>query len=135
MGYETNEIIDLFFEKDEIKLKKDLFKLKLIPERLKGTIATDELKIKNKVLIEKGKIFNARHVKMLQDAKIEYLPISEEYLYGKIIGQDILDEETGEIIVSLNTTIDHENIDLIKKLNLNGFEILFTNEIDNGPDI
>ena len=135
LGYETNEIIDLFFEKDEIKIEKDLFKLKLIPERLKGTIATDELKIKNKVLIEKGKIFNARHVKMLQDAKIEYLPISEEYLYGKIIGQDILDEETGEIIVSLNTTIDHENIDLIKKLNLNGFEILFTNEIDNGPYI
>ena len=54
---------------------------------------------------------------MLQEAKIEYLPISEEYLYGKIIGQDIIDQDTGEIIVPLNTTIDIENIDLIKKLN------------------
>ena len=72
---------------------------------------------------------------MLQEAKIEYLPISEEYLYGKIIGQDIIDQDTGEIIVPLNTTIDIENIDLIKKLNLEGFQILFTNEIDNGPYI
>ena len=135
LGYETTEIIDLFFEKDDIKIEKDLFKLKLIPERLKGTIATDELKIKNKVIIEPGKIFNARHVKMLQEAKIEYLPISEEYLYGKIIGQDIIDQETGEIVVPLNTTIDIENIDLIKKLNLDGFQTLFTNEIDNGPYI
>ena len=135
LGYETPEIIDLFFEKDDIKIEKDLFKLKLIPERLKGTIATDELKIKNKVIIEPGKIFNARHVKMLQEAKIEYLPISEEYLYGKIIGQDIIDQETGEIVVPLNTSIDIENIDLIKKLNLDGFQTLFTNEIDNGPYI
>ena len=135
LGYETSEIIDLFFEKDDIKIEKDLFKLKLIPERLKGTIATDELKIKNKVIIEPGKIFNARHVKMLQEAKIEYLPISEEYLYGKIIGQDIIDQETGEIVVPLNTKIDIENIDLIKKLNLDGFQTLFTNEIDNGPYI
>ena len=135
LGYETAEIIDLFFEKDDIKIEKDLFKLKLIPERLKGTIATDELKIKNKVIIEPGKIFNARHVKMLQEAKIEYLPISEEYLYGKIIGQDIIDQETGEIVVPLNTSIDIENIDLIKKLNLDGFQTLFTNEIDNGPYI
>ncbi|MBT7542832.1 MAG: DNA-directed RNA polymerase subunit beta [Gammaproteobacteria bacterium] len=135
LGYETSEIIDLFFEKDEIKLEKDLFKLKLIPERLKGTVATDELKIKNKVVIAPGKIFNARHVSQLQDAKIEFLSISEEYLYGKILAEDIIDSETGEIIVPLNTTIDNENIDLIKKLNLEGFKIIFTNEIDNGPYI
>ena len=135
LGYETSEIIDLFFEKDEVKIEKNLFKLKLIPERLKGTVATDELKIKNKVIIEPGKIFNARHVTQIQDAKIEYLPISGEYLYGKILAEDIIDSETGEIIVPVNTTIDIENIDLIKKLNLDGFKILFTNEIDNGPYI
>jgi len=135
LGYETSEIVDLFFEKDEVKIEKNLFKLKLIPERLKGTIAPDELKIKSKVIIEAGKIFNARHVKMLTEAKIEYLPISEEYLYGKIIGQDIIDSETGEIVVPLNTTIDSENIELIKKLNIDGFELLFTNEIDKGPYI
>ena len=46
LGYETSEIIDLFFEKDEIKYDKDSFLLKLIPDRLKGTIAIDDLKIK-----------------------------------------------------------------------------------------
>ena len=102
---------------------------------MKGTIAPDELKIKNKVIIEAGKIFNARHVKMLTEAKIEYLPISEEYLYGKIIGQDIIDSETGEIVVPLNTTIDSENIELIKKLNIDGNKLLFTNENDKGPYI
>jgi DNA-directed RNA polymerase subunit beta len=135
LGYEKPEIIDLFFEKDEIKIDKEAYKLKLIPERLKGTIATDELKIKNKVIIEPGKIFNARHVKLLQDANIDYLPISEEYLHGKIIGQDIIDNETGEIIIPMNTTIDSDNIGIIKQANLDSFEILFTNEIDNGPYI
>ena len=72
---------------------------------------------------------------MLQEAKIEYLPISEEYLYGKIIGQDIIDYETGEIIVPMNTSIDIENIELIKQSNLEKFDILFTNEIDKGPYI
>ena len=36
LGYEKPEIIDLFFEKDEIKIDKEAYKLKLIPERLKG---------------------------------------------------------------------------------------------------
>ena len=135
LGYETSEIIDLFFEKDEIKYDKDSFLLKLIPDRLKGTIAIDDLKIKNKLIIEAGKIFNARHVKLLQESKLEYLPISDEYLYGKILGQDIIDEETGEILVPQNTSIDIDNIDLIKKLSLDKIKILFTNDIDKGPYI
>ena len=135
LGYETSEIIDLFFEKDEIKYDKDSFLLKLIPDRLKGTIATDDLKIKNKLIIEAGKIFNARHVKLLQESKLEYLPISDEYLYGKILGQDIIDEETGEILIPQNSSIDIDNIDLIKKLSLDKIEILYTNDIDKGPYI
>ena len=135
LGYETSEIIDLFFEKDEIKYDKDSFLLKLIPDRLKGTIAIDDLKIKNKLIIEAGKIFNARHVKLLQESKLEYLPISDEYLYGKILGQDIIDEETGEILIPQNTSIDIDNIDLIKKLSLDKIKILFTNDIDKGPYI
>jgi DNA-directed RNA polymerase subunit beta len=71
----------------------------------------------------------------LHESKIDFLPISEEHLYGKIIGQDIVDDETGEIILPLNTLIDVENIDLIKKNNQDNFDILFTNEIDNGPYI
>ena len=135
LGYETSEIIDLFFEKDEIKYDKDSFLLKLIPDRLKGTIAIDDLKIKNKLIIEAGKIFNARHVKLLQESKLEYLPISDEYLYGKILGQDIIDEETGEILIPQNTPIDIDNIDQIKKLSLDKIKILFTNDIDKGPYI
>ena len=135
LGYETSEIIDLFFEKDEIKYDKDSFLLKLIPDRLKGTIATDDLKIKNKLIIEAGKIFNARHVKLLQESKLEYLPISDEYLYGKILGQDIIDEETGEILIPQNSSIDIDNIDLIKKLSLDKIDILYTNDIDKGPYI
>ena len=135
LGYETSEIIDLFFEKDEIKYDKDSFLLKLIPDRLKGTIAIDDLKIKNKLIIEAGKIFNARHVKLLQESKLEYLPISDEYLYGKILGQDIIDEETGEILIPQNTSIDIDNIDLIKKLSLDKIDILYTNDIDKGPYI
>ena len=135
LGYETSEIIDLFFEKDEIKYDKDSFLLKLIPDRLKGTIAIDDLKIKNKLIIEAGKIFNARHVKLLQESKLEYLPISDEYLYGKILGQDIIDEETGEVLIPQNTSIDIDNIDLIKKLSLDKIKILFTNDIDKGPYI
>ena len=135
LGYETSEIIDLFFEKDEIKYDKDSFLLKLIPDRLKGTIAIDDLKIKNKLIIEAGKIFNARHVKLLQESKLEYLPISDEYLYGKILGQDIIDEETGEVLIPQNTSINIDNIDLIKKLSLDKIKILFTNDIDKGPYI
>ena len=135
LGYETSEIIDLFFEKDEIKYDKDSFLLKLIPDRLKGTIAIDDLKIKNKLIIEAGKIFNARHVKLLQESKLEYLPISDEYLYGKILGQDIIDEDTGEILIPQNTSIDVDNIELIKKLSLDKIKILFTNDIDKGPYI
>ena len=135
LGYEVNDIVNDFFEKDDIKLDKDIFELKLVPHRLKGTIAIDDIKIKNKIITEAGKRITARHTKQLEDAKIKFLQVSEEFLLGKIVGNDIIDKETGEIIVPINTTLEQENIDILKSKKISNFTILYTNDIDIGPYI
>ncbi|MCL4145037.1 UNVERIFIED_CONTAM: hypothetical protein GTU68_040068, partial [Idotea baltica] len=59
----------------------------------------------------------------------------EEYFMGKVIGHDIVDEETGELIFHANEEFSEENIEKLEESGIKEFEILYTNEIDRGPYI
>ena len=135
LGFQTQEIVDLFFEKDEIKIDGEKIYYKFVSNRLKGTIAIDEIKIKNKVIVEQGKRITARHTKQLSDSKTEYLEVSNDFLIGRILANDLVDDETGEIVLPLNTTIDEENISTLLSKAKGKFETLYINDIDCGPYI
>ena len=78
----TEEILESFFETETYTLDKSRVKTELRPERLRGEVLSEDIKVKNKVIVEAGKRVTARHVKLLQESKLGYLPISDEYLYG-----------------------------------------------------
>src|SRR6187397_973844 len=45
LGHTDQSILDMFFEKDELKLSKKDIKLKLVPQRLRGEMATFDIKV------------------------------------------------------------------------------------------
>lgn len=68
MGYSSEEILDMFFEKNTFKLGKEGWQLELIPERLRGETATFDIKIKGKTLVEEGRRVTARHIREFEKA-------------------------------------------------------------------
>ena len=89
---------------------KDGYSLELIPDRLRGDIASFDLKDKKgKTIVEAGRRITARHVRLLEEAGIKRLDVPSEYLVGQDARQDIVDTETGgEVLAECNAEVTEE---------------------------
>src|SRR5690554_4181347 len=73
LEYSNEEILDLFFEKNEFTLSSKGIKLKLLPERLRGETASFDIKIGRKTVVEKDRRITLRHVRELEQANVKEL--------------------------------------------------------------
>jgi len=134
LGYSTEEILDMFFETNIFHVKKDGFSVDLIPERMRGDVATfDIADKKGKVIVEIGRRVTARHVRLLEESGIKRLDVPREYLIDRVIGKDVVDEASGEIVVPCNTLITDEVIDRLLEAGVSEIATIYTNDLDCGP--
>ena len=134
LGYSSDEILDLFFDKNVFHVKKDGLSMDLVPERMRGESATFDLVDRNRnVIVEAGRRITARHVRLLERSRLKRLDVPREYVVGRVVARDMVDPETGEIIVSCNSTITDEVLDQILASGIKSIETIYTNDLDCGP--
>ncbi len=133
LGYDTEEILDTFFETDHFTLGAKKIQLDLVPARLRGETATFDIKAKKEVVVETGKRITARHIKQLEKAGIKKLEVPRDYLVGKTLAHNVVDVETGELIASANDELTEELIDTLIEKGIKEINTLFTNDLDHGP--
>ena len=68
LGYDTEEILALFFETDTITLGRRKLDIALVPERLRGDIASFDIMAKKDLIVEAGKRITAKHMRQLAEA-------------------------------------------------------------------
>ncbi|VAW78313.1 DNA-directed RNA polymerase beta subunit [hydrothermal vent metagenome] len=135
LGYETEQILDLFFETNNFHLKGETVSLDLVPERLRGETASFDIKIKGKVIVEEGRRITAKHIRELDKAGVKTLEVPSEYLIEKTLARTVINKETGEIIANANDEITEELIEALNTAGVKGIETLYTNDLDRGPYI
>jgi DNA-directed RNA polymerase subunit beta len=135
LGYDTEEILGLFFDVNTFTFKKAGVELKLVPEWLKGETAAVDIKSGRKLLVEAGRRITARHVKEIKDAGVTSVTVPEDYLVGKILAHDVVDTDTGELIARANDEITAERLEAIKEAGLKELRTIYTNDVDRGPYI
>ncbi|OOY41824.1 DNA-directed RNA polymerase subunit beta, partial [Solemya velum gill symbiont] len=133
LGYETSEMIDMFFETDTFNLSKKGLTADLVPARLRGETLDLDIKIKSKVLVEAGRRITQRHINELDKAGITKLDVPLNYLVGRTIAHDVVDKETGEILVNVNDEITEEMVEAMIENGVKEIKTLFTNDLDHGP--
>lgn len=135
LGMSVEEILATFFENNVFDVENGKFILHLVSERLRGEIASFEVKKAGKVIIEKGRRITARHIGQLEKAGIKELEVPTEYVLGKVLAKPVIHPETGEVLANANDII---TADIVKSLITSGvkhFETLYINDIDRGPYI
>ncbi|MEJ2620118.1 MAG: DNA-directed RNA polymerase subunit beta [Candidatus Thiodiazotropha sp.] len=133
LGYETEEILGMFFETDNFSLTKRTVKLDLVPERLRGETVSFDIKTDDKVLVETGRRITARHIRELEKAGVNKLDVPREFVYGKVLAHNVVDKETGELIAEANSEITEEVFEKLVESGVKKLETLFTNDLDHGP--
>tara|TARA_B100001029_G_scaffold1227_1_gene925 strand:+ start:2786 stop:6856 length:4071 start_codon:yes stop_codon:yes gene_type:complete len=135
MDMSTHEILEYFYEADPAYIEKSGVKIDLIPSRLRGQTLPIDLKIKSKVLVPANKRITARHVRDLEKAGVSSTKVEDDFLLNKVLAKDVINHETGEVIISANTVIDHTIIDTLRDANISEISTLYINELDKGPYI
>src|SRR6056297_893813 len=132
LGYSEEEMLALFFETNEFTLGKQV-ELKLIPERLKGETASFDIVVGDEVIVAEGKRITALHVRKLSNEKVKSLPVPVEYLEGKVLAHDVVDEKSGELLAKANDELTAESIKTLIKAGVKSIRTLWTNDLDRGP--
>ena len=134
IGMNTQQILDAFYEKSRVYKGAEQFEIDLIADRLRGEMAQfDIVSPEGEVIVEQGKRINARGIRKIEQAGMTKLPVPDEYLYERILAQDIVVDD--EVIARANQLIDHETLVKISNNGIEEFDILFTNDIDHGSYI
>ena len=137
LGFSTEEMLAEFFETSTFNLcKDDTYTLDLVPSRLRGDIANfDITDKKGNVIVPDGRRITARHVRDLEKQKITKLAVPAEYLYGRPLAKDVINPETGEVLLDCNTEITEEILAQLRAAGLSSIESIYTNDLDRGPFI
>lgn len=133
IGLTPEQILAHFFEFDHIELHKEGGKLQFVPEHWKGEVARFDITDRDgRVLVEKDKRINAKHLRDLRAANIEYISIPEDFLLGRVLAKNIINAETGEVIANANDEITESILAEMRAANVRDFETLYINELDQG---
>lgn len=135
LGYDNEEMIKIFFETNKFTLSETQCLFHIIPERLRGEIATFDIKQGDKVLVEEGRRITAKHIRQMNKAGLTQIETPREYLYGKILAHNIIDDATGEVIANVNDELSAELVDKIVENGVTEIETLYVNDLDRGAYI
>ncbi len=135
LGYDTEEMLDMFFETDGFRLNKKGIKMELVPERLRGEILSFDIVAKGEVIAEAGRRVTQRHIKALEKAGVKSLDVPQDFLYERVLAHNIVDTETGEILANANDEITEETLELLVSNGIKKIRTLFTNDLDHGAFI
>ncbi|PVV14781.1 MAG: DNA-directed RNA polymerase subunit beta [gamma proteobacterium symbiont of Ctena orbiculata] len=132
LGFDTEQILEMFFETDTFSITKKTLKVDLVPERLRGETVSFDIKVSSKVIVEAGRRITARHIRDLEKAGVKKLDVPRDFVYGKVLAHNIVDKETGELIAEANTEITDELFESLVENGVKKLNTLFTNDLDHG---
>ncbi|MEW8228872.1 MAG: DNA-directed RNA polymerase subunit beta [Candidatus Thiodiazotropha endolucinida] len=135
LGFDAEQILEMFFETDTFSLTKKTLKVDLVPERLRGETVSFDIKVSSKVIVEAGRRITARHIRDLEKAGVKKLDVPRDFVYGKVLAHNVVDKETGELIAEANTEITDELFERLVENGVKKLNTLFTNDLDHGAFI
>ncbi|MDA0788267.1 MAG: DNA-directed RNA polymerase subunit beta [Proteobacteria bacterium] len=136
LGYTAQEILATFFETDTFFMKEEGYSLQLIANRLRGETARfDIVAPDGESIVEEGTRITPRHIREMDGLGLTELEVPVEYIDGHVLAEDIIDSETGEIVLPCNTSVTEEVLEQLREMGLTSFNTIYTNDLEAGPFI
>ena len=137
LGYSAEEMLAMFFEVNTFNADKEgKYVVELVPERLRGEIATFDICDKDgTVIVEAGRRITARHIRQVAKSKLKELVVPPEYLIGRSLAKDIVNQKTGEVLFECNSEITADMLKKLDEAGITSIETIYTNDLDCGPFI
>jgi DNA-directed RNA polymerase subunit beta len=119
------DILKQFYKVDSISISGSTLN-RQVSENLLGVRMSDDVKdSKGKLVVKKGRKVTPLAFKELQKAKIKSLPTSPSDLEEALFASDVVNEETGDVLVEANSPVVADKIVQLIDAGAKGFEVIF----------
>src|SRR5690348_8480002 len=133
LGYSPQELLNLFYNSETIYLEAGKKYSKSIEyDLLPGQRSTRDIKVGNEVVVRKNRKFTRAAIRKLKEANLDRLPIDPTEIAGKVSADDIVDEETGEVLLSVNEELSADKLEALRKAGIEHFKVLFIDGLNVG---
>ncbi len=133
LGYTTQDLLNYFYNTEEIFIEKGGKYAKSIEfDLLPGQRATRDIKLGNDVLVKRNTKFTRAAVRKLKEAKLDRLPIEIDELISKVAAHDVVDPETGEVLIEVNEELTDAKLTKLRDANIESFKVLFIDGLNVG---
>ena len=136
LGYSNEQILAEFFTTDTFHLGKKTTQFELVPDRLRGEIARfDIVDKKGEVIVPKDKRITVKHIRLMQEAGLSKIAVPEEFLMGRVLAENVIDKQSGEIVANANDEIAEALLAKLQEVGIAKINTIYTNDLDQGAYI
>ena len=136
LGMSAEDILAYFFDFDRFTIKSEGGLLDFVSERWKGEVARFDITDRSgKVIVEKDKRINVKHLRELQAANVEHVSVPEDFFYGRALAKSVVNPDTGEVIANANDEITESIMAELRAAGISEIQTLYINDLDRGPYI
>ncbi len=136
LGLSPEQILAHFFSFDHFQLMPSGAQMELVAERLRGEQARFDIADKDgTVIVAKDKRINAKHIREIEKAGLKRISVPDDYLLGRIVAANIVDQETGEFLAKANDEVTEELLEKLRAAKVRDFSALYVNDLDHGAYI
>ncbi len=135
IGFNTEQILETFFDFDDIHIDDKSLHMTLVPERLRGEVARFDIMAKDKVIVARDKRITVKHIRELEQAGLHRIEVPEDFVVGRVLARDLIQTDTGELVARANDEITETLLAKIRAAGIRDIQTLYTNDLDQGPYI
>ena len=135
LGKSTEDLLNAYYSTETIHLESAKKYSKSIEyDILPGQRATRDIRHPDsrEVIVRKNRKFTKMAIRKLRDSGLERLPLAVEELVGKVAAHDVIDEETGEVLLQCNEEVTEEILERLRERKIDSFKVLFIDNLNVG---
>ncbi|MBU4074608.1 MAG: DNA-directed RNA polymerase subunit beta [Proteobacteria bacterium] len=128
MGNSTPFILSYFYDIEQILLDDDRLYISVSDSLIGEKAPADVVTKGGDVVVKKGRKISKPHLKKIAESSITRIPISDEGIIGRILSADVLDPQTGEILMKCNEELTVEGLQLLREKGIASFQFIRLDE-------
>ncbi len=130
-GYSNEDLLKMYYPVEDIRVKKDGFTRSINPDVLSGVKAPITITDKGsrEVIVKEGAKITRMALKKMEAAGIVEMPISREELVDRVVLKDVIDPETGEVLLPANEKVTEAFLTKLASTKVEKVEVLYIDGI------
>ena len=136
LGMTAEDILNYFYKSDTIVIDGPKIAKRFKPDLLLGLKATRDIRgAGHDIVVKEGRKITKAHIKLMEQAKVEEIPITLEEVIGRVAAHDAVDPRTGEVLIECNQEITADKLDMLRQRAVSEIEVLFLDDQHIGPSL